>query len=66
MKEKHDLQIEKQLKTDKWLIGVALVIATVVQVLVGADEGAFVILVSVVISFILMLYAQFRYNKGLF
>ena len=48
------------------IIGITLIAATIVQVLVGAEQGAFVILGGVVIGFALMLYAQFKYNKGLF
>ena len=48
------------------IIGVTLIAATIVQVLVGVEQGAFVILGGVVIGFSLMLYAQFKYNKGLF
>ena len=47
------------------IIGVTLIAATIVQVLVGVEQGAFVILGGVVIGFALMLYAQFKYNKGL-
>ena len=48
------------------IIGVTLIAATIVQVLVGVEQGAFVILGGVVIGLALMLYAQFKYNKGLF
>ena len=48
------------------IIGIALIVATVVQVFAGSDPGAYVILGGVVIGFALMLYAQFKYNKGLF
>jgi len=48
------------------IIGVTLIAATIVQVLVGVEQGAFVILGGVVVGFALMLFAQFKYNKGLF
>ena len=48
------------------IIGITLIAATIVQVLVGVEQGAFVILGGVVIGFSLMLYAQFKYNKGIF
>lgn len=48
------------------IIGVALIVAAIVQVLVGVEQGAFVILGGVVVGFALMLYAQFKYNKGIF
>ena len=48
------------------IIGITLIATTIVQVLVGVEQGAFVILGGVVIGFSLMLYAQFKYNKGLF
>ena len=48
------------------IIGITLIAATIVQVLAGVEQGAFVILGGVVIGFSLMLYAQFKYNKGIF
>ena len=48
------------------IIGITLIAATIVQVLAGVEQGAFVILGGVVIGFALMLFAQFKYNKGLF
>ena len=48
------------------IIGITLFAATIVQVLAGVEQGAFVILGGVVIGFSLMLYAQFKYNKGIF
>ena len=48
------------------IIGVALIVAAVVQALVGVEQGAFVILGGVVVGCALMLYAQFKYNRGLF
>ncbi len=48
------------------IIGITLIAATIVQVLAGVEQGAFVILGGVVVGFALMLFAQFKYNKGLF
>lgn len=48
------------------VIGIALIAATIVQILVEVEQGAFVVLGGVVIGFVLMLYAQFKYNRGLF
>ena len=48
------------------IIGITLIAATIVQVLIGVEQGAFIILGGVVIGFALMLYAQFKYNRGIF
>ena len=51
---------------DTLIVGVTLISATIVQVLARVEQGAFVILGGVVVGFALMLFAQFKYNKGLF
>lgn len=48
------------------LIGVAMIIAGVVQALVSAEVSAVVVLVGIIIGLVLILYAQFKYNKGIF
>ena len=48
------------------LIGAAMIIAGVVQALVSAEAGAVIILIGIILGLTLMLYAQFRYNKGIF
>lgn len=48
------------------IIGVTFIIATIVQVIIGVEQGAFIVLGGVVVGFALMLYAQIKYNKGIF
>lgn len=48
------------------IIGVGMIASGVIQVFAGIEVGAIFIAVSVVIGLILMLYAQFKYNRGLF
>ena len=48
------------------IIGIALIAADIVQAIVGIEQGAFIILGGVVVGLALMLYAQFKYNRGLF
>ena len=48
------------------IIGIALIAAAIVQAIVGIEQGAFIILGGVVVGLALMLYAQFKYNRGLF
>lgn len=48
------------------IIGVSLIAAGIIQVFAGIEVGAIFIAVGVVIGLILMLYAQFKYNRGLF
>jgi len=48
------------------LIGAAMIIAGVLQALVSVEAGAVVILVGIIIGLVLILYAQFKYNRGIF
>lgn len=48
------------------IIGVSLIAAGIIQVFVGVEVGSIFIAVGVVIGLVLMLYAQFKYNRGLF
>ncbi len=48
------------------LIGVAMIVAGVVQALVSAEAGTVIILIGIIIGLVLILYAQFKYNKGIF
>ena len=48
------------------LIGAAMIVAGVVQALVSAEAGAVIILIGIIIGLVLILYAQFKYNKGIF
>lgn len=48
------------------IIGISLIIAGVIQVVFTAEAGAVIILVGIILGLALMLYAQFKYNKGIF
>lgn len=48
------------------IIGVSLIAAGIIQVFAGVGVGSIFIAVGVVIGLVLMLYAQFKYNRGLF
>ncbi|MBQ8496847.1 MAG: helix-turn-helix transcriptional regulator [Clostridia bacterium] len=48
------------------VIGIGLIIAGVLQALIGIEEGAFVMMGCILVGLGLILYAQFKYNKGLF
>ena len=48
------------------IIGVSMIAAGIIQVFAGVEVGSIFIAVGVVIGLVLMLYAQFKYNRGLF
>jgi len=48
------------------LIGVAMIISGVLQALISVEAGAVVILIGIIIGLVLILYAQFKYNRGIF
>lgn len=48
------------------IIGVSLIAAGIIQAFAGVEIGSIFIAVGVVIGLVLMLYAQFKYNRGLF
>lgn len=48
------------------IIGASLIASGIIQVFVGVEVGSIFIAVGVVIGLVLMLYAQFKYNRGLF
>ena len=48
------------------LVGAAILLSSLVQVLWSELIGGVVALLGVLVGFVLMLYAQFKYNKGLF
>ena len=48
------------------LIGAAMIISGFLQALVSVEAGAVVILIGLIIGLVLILYAQFKYNKGIF
>ena len=48
------------------LIGAAMIISGFLQALVSLEAGAVVILIGIIIGLVLILYAQFKYNRGIF
>ena len=63
---------EDQLPYCRWiglgtlLIGISMIIAGIVQVVVSVEAGAVIILIGIIIGLVLILYAQFKYNRGIF
>lgn len=48
------------------IVGAGLIAAGIIQVLIGMEESAFVTVGSMLAGIGLILYAQFKYNRGLF
>ena len=48
------------------IVGAGLIAAGIIQVLIGMEESAFVTVGSMLTGIGLILYAQFKYNRGLF
>lgn len=48
------------------IIGISLIVAGIIQAIFTAEAGAVIILVGIILGLALMLYAQFKYNKGIF
>lgn len=48
------------------IIGASMIVSAIVQALGNIELGGLITLVGVIIGFTLMLYAQFKYNKGIF
>lgn len=48
------------------IVGAGLIAAGIIQVLIGMEESAFVTVGSILAGIGLILYAQFKYNRGLF
>lgn len=48
------------------IVGVALIAAGIIQAFVGIEESAFIMVGGILVGLILILYAQFKYNRGLF
>lgn len=48
------------------VIGAALIASALFQAFVGTEAGAFVTVLGLVLGLVLIVYAQIKYNKGLF
>lgn len=48
------------------IIGVCLIVSGIVQAFIGIETSAVIMVVGILIGFALMLYAQIKYNKGIF
>ena len=48
------------------IMGVSMIIAGIVQAIFGPEVGAWIIVLGIIVGFTLILYAQFKYNKGIF
>ena len=48
------------------IVGFGLIAAGIVQALVGVEESSFIMVGGILVGLVLILYAQFKYNRGLF
>lgn len=48
------------------IMGAAMIIAGFIQAIINPEIGAIVIAIGIIIGLVLILYAQFKYNKGIF
>jgi len=48
------------------IIGASMIVSSILQALGSIELGGFITLAGVIVGFALMLYAQFKYNKGIF
>ena len=48
------------------IIGASIIISAIVQAIGNTELGGLITLAGIIIGFTLMLYAQFKYNKGIF
>ena len=48
------------------IIGVCLIAAGIVQALIGIEPSAVIMVIGILVGLTLILYAQFKYNRGLF
>ena len=48
------------------IMGLSMIIAGVLQAMYGPEVGAWIIVLGIIIGLTLTLYAQFKYNKGIF
>ena len=48
------------------IIGIGIIVSGVVQAFAGVEIGSVFIVIGVVVGLTLMLYAQFKYNRGIF
>lgn len=48
------------------IIGASLIIAGIIQALVSAEISSVLMVIGLVIGLVLILYGQFKYNRGIF
>ena len=48
------------------IIGVCLIVAGIVQALIGIEPSAVIMVIGILVGLTLILYAQFKYNRGIF
>ena len=48
------------------IIGVCLIVSGIVQALIGIEPSAVIMVIGILVGLTLILYAQFKYNRGLF
>ncbi len=48
------------------IVGVGLIASGIVQALVGIEQSSFIMVGGILVGLVIILYAQFKYNRGLF
>ena len=48
------------------IIGVCLIVSGIVQALIGIEPSAVIMVIGILVGLTLILYAQFKYNRGIF
>lgn len=48
------------------IMGASMILAGIVQAILNPEIGAIIIVIGIIIGLVLILYAQFKYNKGIF
>ena len=48
------------------IVGLSMIICGIVQAAIGMEAGGVILIVGMMIGLTLIVYAQFKYNKGIF
>ena len=48
------------------IIGIGIIASSIVQAFAGVEVGSVFIVIGVVVGLAVMLYAKFKYNRGIF
>lgn len=56
----------KLIGTGTTIMGIALILSAIAQIYISIETGAVITMIGTILGLILMVYAQIKYNKGLF